>query len=65
MARKLQDFDKCEYEDCEQKATDLVYSRKKNDVLACCEGHAEVVIDEDNPEYHHQCDNCGCGLPIN
>jgi hypothetical protein len=56
---------KCEHPGCTNAATDTVYSRNLRRVLCCCGGHAQLVVDERNPEYDHDCENCGCHLPIN
>jgi len=56
---------KCEYEDCEKDAYDLVYSRKLDKVIETCYDHAKVVVDEGNPEYIQSCPHCGCWIPVN
>lgn len=63
--RRLEPGMVCEIDDCGRPATAIVYSRKSREVLACCDSHESVVLDEDSPEYWHHCENCGCGLPIN
>lgn len=60
MDRKLSESDKCEYGDCENNATDMVYSRNLKKVVFCCEPCSEIVIEEGSPEYFESCKNCGC-----
>lgn len=50
---------------CKTFATTLVYSDKKKKVLKCCEKHRDIVLEEGRPEYEINCENCGCGLPVN
>lgn len=63
--RKLKKGSNCEMVNCNNIATDLVYSRNQEKVLLCCETHANEVVDERGSEYQHQCENCGCMSPIN
>lgn len=61
----IEHMDKCTYEDCQEGSTDLVESRKLNKVIKTCYKHAEVVVEEENPEYTINCPYCGCWIPIN
>lgn len=61
----LSDASLCEYEDCEQMATQVVYSRNKQLVVFCCEQHGDVVVDEGNTLYIDDCPNCGCRTGVN
>jgi len=65
MARKIEDAKGCENGECENKATDMVYSRHKKEVIFCCEACSDIVIDEDSPEYWNNCENCGCRQGVN
>lgn len=64
-ARKLSESDKCEVDDCESNATEMVFSRNKNKVIFCCDMHSDIVIDEGCPEYWDDCANCGCRQGVN
>ena len=55
---------KCEYEDCNKEADRIVYSRHQERVMNACYEHAERIVDEDSPEYHENCPNCGCLIPV-
>lgn len=63
--REIKATSKCEYPDCDKKATGTVYSRNLEKVIVCCAVHTTVAQDERTPEYFHTCENCGCNLPIN
>lgn len=65
MTRSLSDADRCETDGCDKLATDIVYSRKVEKVLLCCTPHADIVMEEETPEYWDDCENCGCRLPVN
>ena len=65
MTRKLSEAERCENEVCYNTATDIVYSRKLEKVILCCGSCADDVVNEGHPEYEHNCENCGCMLPIN
>lgn len=65
VARKLSDSTICEHGDCYRAVTDIVYSRHQRRVMLCCERHADVVVDEDCPEYQDSCENCGCRQGVN
>ena len=56
---------KCNYENCQEEATDWVYCRETGKVIKTCYKHAKIVVDEDNPEYIESCPRCGCWIPIN
>ena len=56
---------KCEYEDCNKEAEMMVYSSRQDKVMNACWEHAKRIVDEDSPEYHHSCPNCGCLMPVN
>ena len=63
--RRLEDIKGCEYKGCENKAISIVFSRNENKVVACCDKHEDIVIDEGSPEYWDQCPNCDCKQGIN
>lgn len=65
MARKLNDGDKCEFMECTNEATTMVYSRNLEKVVFCCDVHSDTVVDEHHPEYWDSCENCGCRQGIN
>lgn len=65
MFRELKKGDKCEYQDCENEAEDMVYSRNLKKVIFCCDPHADSVLDEQSPEYWDSCENCGCRQGVN
>jgi hypothetical protein len=65
MIRKIEIDSICEYDGCDKKATDIVYSIDNQNVMLCCEVHADIVQDEQHPEYRDTCPNCGCRNPIN
>lgn len=56
---------RCEAAGCMRKATRIVYSKKQRAVLLCCDTHSDEILDEDCPEYHQTCPNCGCEIPVN
>ena len=54
---------KCEWEDCDEPATEIAVGEKHK--LGCyCEKHADIVSDERRPEYNVSCPNCGCQFGI-
>ena len=57
-------MDKCECKGCQEQAEVLVYSRLQQKALRACWACAQDVLREDTPEYHYQCPNCSCWLPI-
>ena len=61
----LSDASLCEYEDCKQMATRVVYSRSKQSVVFCCDDHGDSVVDEGHPEHIDDCPNCGCRMGVN
>lgn len=63
--RTIKELEPCEYGECNRLATGLVYSRKKDQIIAVCDACDTLVLDEGSPEYWHHCENCGCSLPIN
>lgn len=63
--RTLTDGEKCEYADCERPAEFIVYSRRLNCVIACCEAHDLTVMEQNCSEYSATCPNCGCDIPVN
>lgn len=63
--RILRKGQKCENKDCNQDATCLAYSRYQKKVGVYCTWHANLVVDEDYPEYDVECPNCGCGFGVN
>jgi len=63
--RNINDIDGCEVGNCTDKAITIVYSRILGDVVACCEIHRDVVIDEGCPEYFDICSNCKCEQGVN
>lgn len=60
---------KCQYKKCDQDATTIACGRVVDDfgseLGAYCELHAEIVADQDNPEYNVGCPNCGCRFGVN
>jgi hypothetical protein len=62
---EFDDHEPCEYVNCKELAYCLVYSRSRQDIMKCCQEHAEKVVQEHHPEYVTFCDNCDCMLPIN
>ncbi len=65
MVRKLEEGDKCECEGCKEEAVYMVYSRNLGKVVFCCDPHADIVVDEQYPEYNDVCSNCGCMQGVN
>jgi len=65
QVRKISDADICEAKGCDNKASAMAYSRNKRKVIICCSGCTYLILEENNPEYHDSCANCGCELPIN
>jgi hypothetical protein len=63
--RTLESIDKCENNGCLNNADRIVYSRDKDEVVACCTDCAEDVIEEGCPEYRDICPNCQCHMPVN
>ncbi len=63
--RELKPGDLCEFKNCKEVATWLVYDRGKEDVLKCCNYHADVVLEQDSPEYTEVCPNCECQQGVN
>lgn len=65
----------CSYEGCEKEATHIGCGRNRfydgdntgrHPNPACyCETHANMVADEDSPEYTNDCPNCGCVHGVN
>ncbi|WP_449447534.1 hypothetical protein [Thermomonas brevis] len=55
----------CEVKGCANMTTRIVYSRYRGAVILCCDAHAHIVLDVDNPECHAICPNCGCEMPVN
>jgi hypothetical protein len=55
---------KCEYQECETTAEDIVYNRKLEKVGYYCEKHAAVVLEIEYPEYEERCPNCKCLIPV-
>lgn len=56
----------CTFQDCDKPATAIACGRsdyQKPNVF--CEEHAYEVADEQYPEYHDNCPNCGCEFGIN
>jgi len=65
---RIVDFDDnmpCEFEGCDTACDILVYSSNQERVVACCNKHALVLVDERFPEYTESCPNCDCLIPIN
>lgn len=63
--RKLLKTSKCEYENCRNKATEIVYNQIDKKVMLCCNPHADIIVEYDHPEYETTCNNCSCRLPVN
>jgi hypothetical protein len=60
----------CQYEDCDKPATCIAQGRsyswsKGHDLGLYCEHHADIVSDENSPEYQVDCPNCGCLFGVN
>lgn len=55
----------CEWLNCLEPATAKVYQRQTKKILFVCSEHAEIVIDQDNPEYWTECPNCKCQFGVN
>lgn len=56
---------KCQWDHCDQPATQVAYGRRRREIGVYCEAHADRVIDQDMPEYTVSCPNCGCGFGVN
>ena len=63
--RSIKDINNCEYDGCNKKAVSIVWSRDLEKVVACCEKHDDIVIDEGSPEYWESCPNCKCRQGVN
>ncbi len=62
----------CAFEGCQEKATHIACGRTgcglgpyHPDPACYCKPHANLVMDEGDPEYHDVCPNCGCCFGIN
>lgn len=55
----------CQWNGCTATGDGLVYDRKGDRFMRCCMKHRNRAADQDNPEYIHECENCGCTIPIN
>jgi hypothetical protein len=57
----------CEYDGCDKPATTTAKGRNEDRrrVAAYCETNAEMVADENFPEYVESCPNCGCRFGVN
>lgn len=61
---------RCAFGACDKPATTLAVGRSSREQLGhplawYCEGHAEQIADEGNPEYRESCPNCGCRFGVN
>lgn len=62
---------KCTYKNCELPATGIAAGREELDKgsghpnpALYCDSHADVVANEDWPEYVTDCPNCGCWFGV-
>lgn len=56
----------CQYENCTEAATSIACGRHYHADVGCyCDKHADLVVDENCPEYHENCPNCGCRFGVN
>lgn len=62
----------CQFDECEQPATEIACGRdgcgdRKGhpEPGVYCKAHADVIANENNPEYWDQCPNCGCRFGVN
>jgi hypothetical protein len=63
----------CRFEGCDKPATHVACGRVTSgggetghpEPACYCEEHAEVVANEDYPEYAEGCPNCGCYFGVN
>lgn len=66
---KTLDFEqtfKCEVNNCQNEATEIVYTRHKdNKILFMCREHKVEAQEEERPEYWEGCPNCGCQYGVN
>ena len=64
---------KCSFEDCESDATQIASGRADDEnperghptPAVYCDTHGDMVADEQFPEYHDTCPNCGCRFGVN
>ncbi len=63
--KHLRKGQKCEWEDCKEEATVLVYWKRNDKLLRLCDYHAAIVVDDRRPEYTVDCPNCGCRFGVN
>lgn len=56
---------KCQYPECDNKATHIAYGREEKEPKLYCDVHADVVCDQQSPEYVTSCPNCGCLFGVN
>ena len=60
---------KCQFEGCDQPATDLATGREGSNYTyklgAYCSDHAWEIAEIDSPEYNVDCPNCGCRFGVN
>lgn len=63
----LKPDDRCSFEGCRKKAVAIAVGRLTGhtEIDVYCQEHAEIVSDENNPEYPHTCPNCGLMSGIN
>ena len=57
--------DVCQFGSCNKDAEALVYSRKLEIVIKCCDVHTDEVVEQGHPEYEDVCKNCGCVQGVN
>lgn len=72
--------EKCNYEGCEEEATNLACGREEYSTYQSgkstyekghpipamyCKKHAKLVEDENCPEYVVECPNCKCSFGVN
>lgn len=56
----------CEWDRCLEQAQFVVSGRTRYPgIRYYCAAHADLVIDDDNPEYTVTCPNCECRFGVN
>ena len=58
---------KCQYTGCDESASCLAYGRDGEITypISCCEEHADIIANQENPEYVVGCPGCGCRFGVN
>lgn len=77
LPREIKAGDKCEWQgrqrygkrlehgECDQAAEMIAYDRQRGIVGLFCQNHANMIIEQDSPEYTNYCQNCGCLEGVN